>query len=289
MKSGIIKTMKRGNLYIVATPIGNLEDITLRAIRILKDSDIIASEDTRRTKILLEHYGIRKKMVSYHEHNSKKRTEDLLAQVNSGKNIALVSDAGTPCISDPGRYIVKRAREEGIDVIPVPGPSSIMAALSVSGINLDSFYFLGFLPSRATERRNILKDLWQFGCPVIFFESPHRILDTLDDIAIFYPEKSIIVFRELTKLHEEILEGTPEEIKSTILNKDAVRGEFLILIDKSEFERDKGEKEKSSVLNKLFSIGFTKDELFDIIATLKRTRRNEVYREFLKFKEGGAR
>lgn len=280
--------MDMGNLYIVATPIGNLEDITQRALRILKDVDIIASEDTRRTKILFEHYGIRKKMVSYHEHNSKERTEKLLTQLKSGKNIALVSDAGTPCISDPGSYIVKRAREEGIKIVPVPGPSSVITALSVSGLNFGSFLFSGFLPERSSERAGVLNRWRMSDYPVVFFESPHRILDTLDEIVKFFPDSNLIIFREITKVHEEVIEGTPEKVRRELLKKGSIKGEFIGIIS-IDNKSEQGNILLKNVLSGLLDAGWTKEEIKDIIGVLKNASRNEIYREFLKLKEGGAK
>lgn len=279
--------MNNGNLYVVGTPIGNLEDITQRALRILKEVDIIASEDTRRTGVLLKHYGIRKKMVSYNEYNSKKRTEELLTQLRIGKNIALVSDAGTPCISDPGSYLVKRAREEGFKVIPLPGPSSVITALSVSGLNFRSFLFSGFLPERSNARAGVFENWRMYDHPIVFFESPHRIINTLDEIIESFPDSHLIIFREITKIHEEVIEGRPEDVKRELLKRGSIKGELIgiISINKSE----QSNILLREVLSKLLDAGWTKEEIKNIIGVLKNASRNEIYREFLRLKEGGLR
>ncbi len=286
MKSGIIKKVNGGKLYIVGTPIGNLEDITHRALRILKEVDIIASEDTRRTKILLEHYGIRKQMISYNEHNSKERTEELLAQLRSGKNIALVSDAGTPCISDPGSYLVKRAREEGFKVIPLPGPSSVITALSVSGLNFRSFLFSGFLPERCNARAEVFKSWRMYDHPIVFFESPHRIINTLDEIIESFPDSHLIIFREITKVHEEVIEGRPEDVRRELLKKGSIKGELIGVISINN-KSEQNNTQLKEVLSRLLDKGWTKEEIKDIIGVLKNASRNEIYREFLRLKEGG--
>ena len=190
-----------GTLYIVATPIGNLEDITYRAVRVLGEVDRIACEDTRQTRKLLERYGIATPMVSYHEHNERSRSEELLAELRAGKNIALVSDAGTPLISDPGYRLVESAREQGIAVSPVPGPAALVAGLSASGLATDAFVFLGFLPPKQGQRRKILESWKSAGATLVFYEAPHRIVETLQDIQETLGSRTVVVARELTKIH----------------------------------------------------------------------------------------
>src|SRR4051812_35290829 len=222
-----------GLLYVVSTPIGNLEDITYRAVRILKEADWIACEDTRTTRRLLDHYGIETRTLSYHEHNEVNRTEDLIARLQQGETGALVSDAGTPLLSDPGYRIVRAAVEAGIRVEALPGPSALLAGLVVSGLPTDQFHFGGFLPPRQGQRTRVLEALRDEAATLIFYEAPHRIMECLDDIAATLGEREVVVARELTKFHEEILRGTPGEIKAALESRDSIRGEFVVLIAKA--------------------------------------------------------
>ncbi|HEX5081996.1 MAG TPA: 16S rRNA (cytidine(1402)-2'-O)-methyltransferase, partial [Blastocatellia bacterium] len=192
-------------LYLVSTPIGNLEDITLRALRVMKEVDLIACEDTRRTRRLLDHFGIGKPLISYHEHNELKRAEELAERLSRGESIALVTDAGTPGISDPAYRIVVAAVERGVTVTPVPGATALVAGLVASGLPTDSFLFAGFLPPRKQARRARLDELKAERATLVFYEAPHRILETLQDIAEIYGDREIVLTRELTKLHEEFL------------------------------------------------------------------------------------
>jgi 16S rRNA (cytidine1402-2'-O)-methyltransferase len=214
-----------GTLYIVATPIGNLEDITLRALRILKEADLIACEDTRHTKILLTHYQIARPLVSYHQHSRLQKVDELLAELQSGKSVALVSDAGTPGISDPGGVLVEKAQAAGLAVVPVPGASAVTALASVAGIAMDRFLFLGFLPHKKG-RETLLKKITESEVPVIFYESPHRILKTLGSLA--QSQGKLIVGRELTKKFEEIFRGSPSEALEHFSKAEA-RGEFVLI------------------------------------------------------------
>lgn len=227
-----------GTLYVVATPIGNLEDITYRAVRTLAEVSRIACEDTRHTRRLLDHYGINRPAVSYHEHNERERTEDLLDLLRSGEDIALVSDAGTPLISDPGYRIVEAAVREGIRVIPLPGPAAFVTALAASGLPTDSFYFGGFLPARSGQRRRTLEALGELGCVLIFYEAPHRLLEALADMDVVFGKRTVVVSRELTKLHEEFSRGTAADLL-TVFTGRGVKGEITILVDKpGEAERE---------------------------------------------------
>lgn len=227
-----------GVLYLVATPIGNLEDVTLRALRILREADLVACEDTRQTRKLLEHYGIHKATVSYHEHNEAARAEELLGKLRQGMKIALVSDAGTPLISDPGYRLVVRAIQTGIPVEPVPGPSAVVAALSASGLPTDCFRFAGFLPARPQARRKALAALQQEQATVIFYEAPHRILDTLADIDQVLGGRPVVVARELTKVHQEFLRGTACQIREALRARRTVKGEITLLIGKAAEQRE---------------------------------------------------
>jgi 16S rRNA (cytidine1402-2'-O)-methyltransferase len=218
-----------GTLYVVATPIGNLEDITLRAIRILKEVNLIAAEDTRRTKILLDKYGIATPLTSLYDQNEAKKSALLMARLQRGEDVAYVSDAGTPGISDPGYILVREALLKGIRVSPVPGASALIAALSVSGLPMDSFVFLGFLPSRAMRRRQLLTSLSQEERTLIFYESPHRLLASLDDIAELLGAREVVVSREMTKVYEEFLRGAASGVASAMGN-GPVKGEVTLIV-----------------------------------------------------------
>jgi len=222
-----------GTLYVVATPIGNLEDITLRALRILKEVDLIACEDTRQTRKLLERYAIRKPVWSYHEHNEAARAPQIVSRLERGEDVALVSDAGTPLVADPGYRLVSLAAERGFKVTPIPGPSSLTAALSASGLPVDSFFFVGFLPPKSAKRREKLEELAGWSSTIVFFEAPHRILETLQDLVRVVGDRPITVARELTKVHEEILRGTASTILDQLRQREAVKGEFVVLVGKS--------------------------------------------------------
>ncbi|MBZ5505591.1 MAG: 16S rRNA (cytidine(1402)-2'-O)-methyltransferase [Acidobacteriia bacterium] len=225
---------KRGTLYVVATPIGNLEDITYRAVRVLREADLIACEDTRHTAKLLQHYGIDKPTVSYHEHNEAARAEELVMKLAQGLTIAQVSDAGMPGISDPGYRVIKLAIERGVTVVPVPGPSALIAGLAASGLPTDSFQFLGFVPSKSGQRRTMLESLRQAPYTTIFYEAPHRIAATMQDIVeILGPERPVVLARELTKIHEEFIRGTAAEVLARTQAQE-LKGEITLLIGKSE-------------------------------------------------------
>lgn len=222
-----------GLLYIVATPIGNLEDITYRAVRLLREADVIACEDTRQTRKLLDHYGIETPTVSYHEHNEAERTAELAARLCAGETVALVSDAGMPLISDPGYRLVRAAVENGIAVQPIPGASAALAALAASGLPTDQFHFGGFLPHKPGQRAKMLEALAEEEATLIFYEAPHRILEALDAVEAALGTRPVVVARELTKLHEEFLRGTAAEIRAVLAARDAVKGEFTLLIGKA--------------------------------------------------------
>ena len=222
-------------LYLVATPIGNLEDITLRALRVLREVDLIACEDTRQTGKLLRHFEIvDKPIVSYHEHNEAARTKELVAKLEGGGSIALVSDAGTPLVSDPGYRLVTAAIDAGIPVVPIPGASAVLVALAAAGLPTDAFRFCGFLPAKSGQRRKSLEELRAEGCTLIFYEAPHRIVDALADITVVYGDRPVVVARELTKIHEEFLRGTAEEVRVKLAARPSVKGEITLLIGKGD-------------------------------------------------------
>jgi len=222
-----------GCLYLVATPIGNLEDITLRAIRILKEADLIACEDTRQTQKLLQHYGIHKELVSYHAHNELTRAPELLIELEQGAKAALVSDAGTPVVSDPGHRLVTLCLRHHIPVIPIPGPTAFIAALAASGLPTEEFLFVGFLPSRAAARRKAIDALKAEPRTIVLYEAPHRLLETLADAAEILGPRPAVVAREITKIHEEFLRGNLNDLRDAATNR-APRGEITLMIGPGE-------------------------------------------------------
>ncbi|MEW6376235.1 MAG: 16S rRNA (cytidine(1402)-2'-O)-methyltransferase [Thermodesulfobacteriota bacterium] len=222
-------TPPHGTLYIVSTPIGNLEDITLRALRILKGVDLIAAEDTRRTGLLLKHFGIQTSLTSYFEGNELKKKEFILSRLRQGDQIALVSDAGTPGISDPGFRLIQTAIQNQIPIVPIPGPSAVIAALSVSGLPTDAFLFKGFLPHKSKKRRDLLKQMEEIRETLIFYESPHRISETLEDIFDILGDREIVLTRELTKTYEEVLRGKVSQILNQMEGRK-LKGEITLVI-----------------------------------------------------------
>jgi 16S rRNA (cytidine1402-2'-O)-methyltransferase len=220
---------RTGCLYLVATPIGNLEDITLRALRVLKEADVIACEDTRQTQKLLQHYSIHKEMISYHAHNELTRAPELVIQLEEGAQVALVSDAGTPVVSDPGHRLVVLCLRHHIPVVPIPGPSAFVAALAASGMPTEEFLFVGFLPPRAGARRKKLDALKSEPRALVFYEAPHRLAETLVDAADLLGERHAVVAREVTKIHEEFLRGTLGELRDAAKQRPP-RGEITLLI-----------------------------------------------------------
>ena len=222
-----------GRLYVVATPIGNLEDITYRAVRVLREADLIACEDTRQTRKLLDHYGIRKPTISYHEHNEAERSAELAERLRAGETIALVSDAGVPLISDPGYRLVRAALECGIAVEPIPGASAVLAALSASGLATDAFHFGGFLPPKPGQRAHTLEKLAEETATLVFYEAPHRILEALETVEQVLGPRPVVVARELTKVHEEFVRGTAAEVRAVLAARGAIKGEITLLIGKA--------------------------------------------------------
>lgn len=226
---------QRPTLYLVGTPIGNLEDISLRALRILKSVDVIACEDTRQTQKLLNHFAIQTRTTSYHEHNEMTRSAELVKQMQDGASVALVSDAGMPGVSDPGYRLVTLAIAQGIPVAPVPGASAFLSALVASGLATDSFRFNGFLPAKRGERRAALETVKDSACTEVFYEAPHRIVESLEDVVeILGDGRKVVVAREVTKMHEEFLRGTAREVLETLQARSAIKGEITLLIGKAD-------------------------------------------------------
>lgn len=267
-----------GTLYIVATPIGNLEDITYRAVRILGEVDRIACEDTRQTHKLLDRYGIKKPLVSYHDHNEQEKSEDLLADLQAGRNIALVSDAGTPLIADPGYRLVEKARAAGIAVTPVPGPSAILAALSASGLPTDSFEFHGFLPAKTSQRKRLFESIQDSESTQVFYEAPHRILESLDDIAEVLPGRPVVVARELTKIHEEYLSGTAAIIREQLVVRNAIRGEFTVMIGKGA-GRPMDQRPVEEAVEELLALGMSRMDAYKRVARERGISKRDVYKQ----------
>jgi 16S rRNA (cytidine1402-2'-O)-methyltransferase len=275
-----------GTLYLVATPIGNLEDITYRAVRVLSEVDLIACEDTRHTRVLLDHYGIKVRTLSYHEHNERERAAQLAERIEDGENIALVSDAGTPGINDPGFQLVRECVRRGLRVVPVPGATALIAALIASGLPTNDFYFGGFLPARSTARRAKLNEVSAFSSTLVFYEAPHRLAFALADARDILGERNAVIVRELTKLHEEFARGSLSELSARFATEDAARGEFVLIIDQA---RSNGEA--ASIVNGSTSIAARvaalEQEGLDQRAALKRAARefsltrSEAYRRLV--------
>ena len=272
-----------GILYLVATPIGNLDDITLRAINVLKEVDFIAAEDTRHSLKLLNHLEISKPLISYHRHNEDIKTEGLIEKLKDNKNIALITDAGTPGISDPGEEIVKQAIQNNIKIVPIPGACAFVNALICSGLDTTEFTFLGFLPLNKKNRKEQLEKIERANSTVILYEAPHKLLSTLKDLEQITKNRNIVLARELTKIHEEFLLGTATELLEKINNP---KGEFVILIEKSEVS----DTNNLDLLNSLsleehynfyLKQGFDKNEIIKKIAKDRNVKKNEIYQTFI--------
>ena len=235
---------KIGNLYLVATPIGNMEDITLRAINILRNVDIIAAEDTRHTLKLLNHLEISKPLISYYRHNEDIKSDVLIQKLKEGKNIALVSDAGTPGISDPGEEIVEKCIDEGINIVPIPGACAMVTGLIASGLDTKQFTFYGFLPMNKKLRKAKLEEISKNKNTILIYEAPHKLASTLNDLKEYLGNRKITVARELTKIHEEFVRGTLEDIESKISN---IKGEFVLVIEGNKYE-DSEQNEFNSMI-----------------------------------------
>ena len=273
---------KEGILYIVATPIGNLEDITLRAIRILKEVDLIAAEDTRHTLKLLNHLEISKPMISYHRHNEQVRTDNLIKELKEGKNIALVSDAGTPGICDPGEEIIKKCIEENIKVIPIPGACAMINALITSGIETKEFTFIGFLPLNKKTRKEKLEEIKKSQKTIILYEAPHKMKSTLEDLKDILQNRKIVLARELTKIHEEFIRKDINELLNII---DNLKGEMILIIEgASDVEVDENELNNLSLEEhyKYYEKqGLDKKEIIKKIAKDRNVNKNEIYMKFI--------
>ena len=275
-----------GTLFVVATPIGNMEDITFRAIRVLREVELIAAEDTRHTRKLLARYEVSTPLLSYHDHNKERRTPALLKRLEAGDSIALVTDAGTPSISDPGHYLVRAVCRAGITVVPIPGASALIAALCVSGLPTDSFVFLGFIPRKPVKRKNFLERIKGEPRTLIFFESPKRLPGLIRDMIDQMGDRSAVVARELTKIHEEILRGSLSEILKALSARTAIKGECTLLVGGYEGAE---ECERYALAGDIRRLRLeTGRPLSDVVKELAKKRglsRKVVYQEALKLKK----
>ena len=266
-----------GVLYIVATPIGNLEDITLRALRVLKEVDLIAAEDTRHTKGLLVHYDISTPLTSCHEHNEKAKAHALVVRLERGANIALVSDAGTPTLSDPGCRFVREAIKSGINVVPVPGPSALAAALSASGLEVDQFIFEGFLPAKKKERRERLRKLQDEKRVIIFYEAPHRLRESLQDLFEILGDREVVLGRELTKVYEEFIRGRLSQVRAEADRRE-LRGEMALIVGGAEKQEYPAEDRLVAEIQRLKTKGMRVKEIAEVLGEKYSYSKREIYR-----------
>jgi 16S rRNA (cytidine1402-2'-O)-methyltransferase len=267
-----------GKLYLVATPIGNLEDITLRALRVLREEvAVIACEDTRQTQKLLHHFDIRKPLIAYHEHNEASRSAEIVQMLQREESVALVSDAGTPLVSDPGYRVVTAAVEAGVTVIPIPGASAVLAALAASGLPTNEFRFAGFLPPKQLARKKALEELSAETATLVVYESPHRILDTLADIQEVMGSRPVVLARELTKLHEEFLRGPAGEIREQLQARSSVKGEITLVIGRAE-EQNGMAGDPLEAIAALQNAGVERMEAIKSVAKRLGLPKREVYR-----------
>ncbi len=274
-----------GKLFLVSTPIGNLEDITLRALRILKEVDLIAAEDTRHTRKLLAHYDIHKPLTSYHEHNQKEKEDFLLQQVRMGKNLALVTDAGTPGIADPGTNLVKRFLKEAIPIVPIPGPSALIAALSISGLPTESFIFHGFLPAKETARQRIFTSLKDRPETLVFFESPRRLKACLQDALKTLGDRQAVVAREITKVFEEVYRGKLSAIINEIEGKE-IKGEVTLMVAGSPPAEQVDETLLHELIKEYLIEGrLSLKEIATQLSSELNISRRELYRKILDIKK----
>lgn len=269
----------KNKLYICGTPIGNLEDVTYRLIKILNKVDIIAAEDTRKTGKLLNHYDIKTKMISYHEHNAEKRVDQLLGYIQEGLDLALVSSAGMPGISDPGYEVIKEALNLGLEVVPIPGPTALISALVVSGLPTDRFVFEGFLPRQGKKRRQTLRQIKKEKRTIVVYESPYRVKKTLRDLENKIKGRKIALVRELTKMYEEKIYGTCPEILAQLEDRE-IRGEIVLVIEgrqQAEIETDWQDYDVVEHVKLLMKEGYTKKEAIKQVAAERGLSRNQVY------------
>lgn len=285
-KSESIST--EGVLYVVATPIGNLEDITYRAVRILGTVDLIAAEDTRNTARLLSHFQIKTRLISCHDHNEGIRSEYIIELIRSGQSVALVSDAGTPLISDPGYRVVEAAAAAGVKIVPVPGASSLLAALSASGLPVERFVFMGFAPRSSGKRKKFLEESSSFSFSTVYFESPHRIIDLLKDMLLIFGDRPAVLARELTKMYEELVRGNISTIIDKLSERDSVKGEIVLIVcgrDENSLQSEaRSEADIDQAILSLIESGMKTSEVAKKISEKFRIPRQDVYSKALEIK-----
>ncbi len=272
-----------GTLYVVATPIGNLEDITYRAVRILGEVDLVAAEDTRHSRKLFAHFGIQKPLISYHDHNEQQRQEELVKRLQAGEDIALISDAGTPCIADPGYRLIASCHAAGITVVPIPGPSALITALSAAGVSTERFAFEGYLPQKAKARADLLRQLNGEQRTLVFYETPHRLAATLADLVeILGADRPLVVARELTKMYEEFFRGTASEAV-TRFTQEPARGELVLVLPPSTHGPQMNVRD---ALRKLLNEGdLSRRDAVKLIAKEYGLPSSDIYRESLSLTE----
>ena len=277
-----------GKLYLVATPIGNLEDITFRAIKVLKEVDLIAAEDTRRTLKLLNYYEISKPLISYHRHNEEVKSDILIQKLLEGQNIAIVTDAGTPGISDPGEEIVKEAINKEIEIIPVPGACAFVNALIASGLNTKEFAFYGFLPLNKKNRNHVLERIRKEDKTIILYEAPHKLLKTLEDVLEKVGDVSCVLAKELTKIHEEFIREKVSNVLNDLKAEETIKGEYILLLDLEKNTIKEKETEQERSIEEQYAYyeaqGMEKKEIIKQIAKERKVPKNEIYQLFLNEK-----
>jgi 16S rRNA (cytidine1402-2'-O)-methyltransferase len=290
MASDPDRPLAAGTLYVVATPIGNQEDLSARAERILRDVDLIAAEDTRVTRRLLAQRGLSKRMLSFHDHNEAQRTVEILRRIGQGLRVALVSDAGTPLISDPGFRLVRAAAEAGFPVVAIPGPCAAIAALSISGLPTDRFLVLGFLPRRPAKRRAVLKELSHETATQVLFEAPHRILETLEDLLAILGDRQAVLARSLTKEHESVLRGRVSELRETLAGLEFVAGEMTLVIEGAGgADEEEWPPAADRAIERLLAEGLPPSQVQGIVSDVFRLSRRSVYQRVLNAaREGGS-
>lgn len=275
--------VRPGALYVLGTPIGNLEDITLRALRILREVDLIACEDTRQTRKLLNHFQIEKPATSYQEHNEAAKVPELLRRMEDGANIALVSDAGMPAVSDPGYRLVNACISRNIRVVPIPGPSALLTALVASGLPTDAFQFVGFAPPKKSQRRKFLQHLGGCTATTVFFEAPHRIMEMLADVIEVLGDRRAVVARELTKVHEEFLRGSCSQVLQALAERPKIQGEMTVLIGAPQAENAEklpNQPLKERVRELIDQNNLSQMEALKAVARERHISKSQAYREF---------
>jgi 16S rRNA (cytidine1402-2'-O)-methyltransferase len=266
----------KGILYIVATPIGNLDDITLRALKVLNEVDVIAAEDTRHSRKLLNHYEISKPLISYWGGKEKTKAEEVISRLDSGQSVALISDAGTPGISDPGMVLVMKAVEKGIFIVPVPGPTACIAALSLSGFSTDEFLFMGFLPPKQSQRMKVLQELSLEKRTLVLYEAPHRILQSVTDMEEVFGERRAVLIKEMTKLFEEIVRGDLSEIRD-YLEQSKINGEYVVVLEGRQKDRRFNIEDALEEVRALMKKGLSRKDAVRRIGEEYRVSKKELY------------